>query len=41
VFFDPRGGTHFDGRWKPPELSGKPAAALFRRNHLHGVAPDV
>jgi hypothetical protein len=23
VFFDPRGGTHFDGRWRAPEKNGR------------------
>jgi len=25
VFFDPRGGTHFEGRWSPPKLDVGPA----------------
>ena len=41
VFHDPRGGTHFDGRWKPPELPERPVAALVRENTLRGVEPDA
>ena len=26
VFFDPRGGTHFDGRWKWPERVSRASA---------------
>jgi hypothetical protein len=40
VFHDPRGGTHFDGRWKPPELPERPVDALVRENVLRGVEPD-
>jgi len=28
VFFDPRGGTHFEGRWSPPALDGAPVEDL-------------
>ena len=27
VFFDPRGGTHFEGHWKPPEEINKVSPA--------------
>ncbi|MCJ7830066.1 MAG: HNH endonuclease, partial [Desulfobacterales bacterium] len=40
VFFDPRGGTHFDGRWTPPEVGERPVAALIEQNHLRGARPD-
>ncbi len=32
MFFDPRGGTHFQGQWKPPSLGGDPVAALRDAN---------
>ena len=41
VFFDPRGGTHFEGRWKAPE--GKKdvsAERLVLDNRTLGVTPD-
>jgi len=41
VFFDPRGGTHFDGRRRPPELPEQPVASLVRANERHGSAPDA
>ncbi len=41
VFFDPRGGTHFDGRWTPPEVGKRPVAALVEQNHLRGARPDA
>ncbi len=40
AFFDPRGGTHFDGRWKPPELPERPVEALLEQNRQRGVDPD-
>ena len=40
VFFDPRGGTHFDGGWEPPELGDRPGAALIDENRRRGVEPD-
>jgi hypothetical protein len=40
VFVDPRGGAHYDGRWKPPELPGDPTRVLVRNNHERGVCPD-
>jgi len=40
VFFDPRGGTHFDGRWQQPELGEHPVEALVEQNRLRGVSPD-
>jgi hypothetical protein len=39
VFFDPRGGTHFDGSWKPPERSDPPVAAVLRERKP--AAPDA
>jgi hypothetical protein len=41
VFYDPRGGTQFDGRWQPPALPEQPVAALVRENTLRGVKPDA
>jgi hypothetical protein len=41
VFFDPRGGAHFDGRWQPPRLSESAVAELIRENQRRGVAPDA
>jgi len=52
IFFDPRGGPHFDGRWKLPRLDGvdgggagsepsDPVALLIAENQrLNGAAPD-
>ena len=41
VFFDPRGGTHFDGRWQPPEeMKSVSAEMLIQRNGDRGVRPD-
>ena len=41
MFYDPRGGLHYDGRWKPPKLPEQPVAALVRANKLLGVDPDA
>ena len=32
VFFDPRGCTHFDGRWKPPVLPERPIDVMIEAN---------
>ena len=40
VFLDPRGGTHFEGRWKPPELGEHPVEALLEENHNRAISPD-
>ena len=40
VFFDPRGGTHFDGRWRAPELRESPVLDLMAENRRQGVDPD-
>jgi hypothetical protein len=40
VFVDPRGGTHYDGRWKAPELAEQPVRALVEANRRRGVEPD-
>jgi len=40
VFFDPRGGTHFEGGWEPPELGENPVAELMEQNRRCGVRPD-
>jgi Domain of unknown function (DUF222)/HNH endonuclease len=39
AFLDPRGWTHFDGGWKPPELPARPVEALIEQNRLSGAAP--
>jgi hypothetical protein len=39
VFQDPRGGTHFDGRWRAPELPEAPVARLLEDNSRRGVRP--
>jgi hypothetical protein len=39
-FVDPRGGTHYDGRWKAPELLEHPVRALVEENRRRGVEPD-
>jgi hypothetical protein len=41
VFTDPRGGTHFDGGWKPPALSERARESLVRENERLGVEPDA
>lgn len=51
VFFDPRGGTHFEGRWRPPEgllaedwpggsETGGLVDALIEENRRRGTHPD-
>lgn len=40
AFWDPRGGTHFEGRWDPPALGENPVAALVQANGFRGAAPD-
>ena len=40
VFYDPRGGTHFDGRWRAPEVKGDLVEALLEENRSRGVEPD-
>ena len=40
VFFDPRGGTHFDGRWRGPELRESPVLRLIDKNRRRGADPD-
>ena len=40
IFVDPRGGTHYDGRWKAPELPADPVGALVHENLRRGVEPD-
>ena len=37
AFFDPRGGTHFEGRWQPPQLPERALEAMIEEN-LRGVA---
>jgi hypothetical protein len=39
VFRDPRGGTHFEGGWKPPELPEQPVEALLRSHEQLGIRP--
>jgi hypothetical protein len=41
VFFDPRGGTHFEGRWRAPKvMKDVSAETLVRDNRARGVTPD-
>jgi len=40
VFFDPRGGSRFDGGWEPPELGEHPVAELVEQNRRRRVRPD-
>ena len=40
AFISPLGETHFEGRWKAPELPLDPVRALIREHVLAGVAPD-
>jgi len=43
VFFDPRGGTHFEGRWKAPGEGEPPpssAQPLVEGNRRRGINPD-
>jgi hypothetical protein len=42
VFFDPRGGTHFDGRWRAPALEERPdpVHVLVEANRTRGAEPD-
>jgi hypothetical protein len=40
AFVHPRGQTHFEGGWTPPELSARPVEALLLANQLRGVSPD-
>ena len=39
VFFDPRGGTHFDGRWRAPKLRESPVPTLIEDNRRQGADP--
>jgi len=41
AFYDPRGGLHMEGRWKPPEVGGHPVAALVAEQRSQGVEPDA
>jgi uncharacterized protein DUF222/HNH endonuclease len=36
AFFDPRGGTHFDGRWKPPVLPERAIEVMIEANSKSG-----
>ena len=40
VFYDPRGGTHFEGRWWQPELPADPVAGMIECNAFAGAKPD-
>jgi len=40
VFIDPRGQTHFDGRWQPLRLGEHAADALVVENRSRGIMPD-
>jgi hypothetical protein len=39
VFFDPRGGTHFDGRWEMPASGDDPVSTLIADNRRRGTEP--
>ncbi|MGH7575174.1 MAG: HNH endonuclease signature motif containing protein [Longimicrobiales bacterium] len=41
VFFDPRGGTHFDGGWQPPVLPEQPVETLVQQNRHLGIEPHA
>jgi uncharacterized protein DUF222/HNH endonuclease len=38
-FFGPRGRMHFDGRWKPPEVSERPVEVMIEANLTEGRTP--
>lgn len=40
AFFDPRGGTHFEGRRQPNAIPDDAIEALQRQNRLSGADPD-
>ncbi|MHB1191471.1 MAG: HNH endonuclease signature motif containing protein [Longimicrobiales bacterium] len=40
VFADPRGGTHYDGRWQAPALPEDPVRILMEGNRERGAEPD-
>ena len=40
VFIDPRGGEHYDGRWKPPATGSRPVETLIAENRSRRVDPD-
>ena len=40
VFHDPRGGAHYDGAGRAPELPDAPVTRLVDDNARHGVRPD-
>jgi hypothetical protein len=40
VFVDPRGGTHYDGRCRAPELPADPVGVLVHENRRRGVEPN-
>jgi len=39
AFFDPRGGVHYDGRWRWPEDKSISASALVADNQARGIRP--
>lgn len=41
VFIDPRGGEHFDGRWRPPATGARPVETLIAQNGSRRVEPDA
>jgi hypothetical protein len=40
IFVDPRGGTHYDARPRPPALPEHLVPALVEANRLRGAEPD-
>jgi hypothetical protein len=41
VFHDPRGGAHYEGRWRPPELGEDVVEAMLAENRRRGADPDA
>lgn len=41
LFFDPRGGLHYEGRWRPPAIPEEPVDALIEQNRTMGIDPDA
>jgi hypothetical protein len=40
VFYDPRGGTHFDGRWQMPDVGPTPVEDLMEQNRRRAKAEE-
>ena len=41
LFVDPRGQTHFEGGWQPPEIGTHAVESLLQEHDRLGVAPDA